>query len=197
MLQHYNWGVLVIFVVAIYVLWKAVFKRLQNNNLTSFLNLLDISAYSIITLMLFLLNQYLWKYPIINPLIIDVPVVEGHYEGKVYIRYVSDSVKVDTSLVDVDIEQTATSCNMVLKSKHGSITKSLVAGFEKTGGVWTLSSVYHNENLNNPNNRNEYYGASRVDIDKDAKGNTLLRGKWFNDVTRKSYGTIEITRTSN
>ena len=56
--------------------------------------------------------------------------------------------------------------------------------------------IYENENYIKPDNRNRFNGAGKAEINLE-NNMTKIMGQFFNDETRKSYGTISIEKNSD
>ncbi|MDI9874298.1 Cap15 family cyclic dinucleotide receptor domain-containing protein [Flectobacillus rivi] len=197
---HYNVAKLVPFIIIelmiISSLPKFIGTQLVKFNFSSelieFLKIL--SPTTIIVGTLYVINNFLWKYPVINPFLIDVPVIEGSYEGLIQIEDLSDLNNSDSSSVTVDIRQTGTSTYITLSSLKGSDSESKVAHFVEENGKWSLIFYYSNKNSKIPGNINRYEGAANWKIQMEKCKKIKIVGRFFTDETRKTYGTVELEK---
>lgn len=199
---HYNLEALVLFIcvelVMISFLLEFIETKLVKFNFNRKVRkiLLEIlSPTAIIIITLSVINNFLWKYPLISPFLIDVPVIEGNYNGLIRIGDLSDLNKSGSSNVTVHIRQTGTSTSIELKSPKGSISVSKVADLKKEdeNGEWTLIFYYFNQNYKT-NGRNRYEGAANWKIQMEKGKKIKIVGRFFTDETRKTYGTVELEK---
>lgn len=186
---HYNVSALIVLIVSL----SFILNWLSTLLSTRFKKFAAPSIASTIGIILFVINQYCWHWSIINPLLIDVPVIEGTYTGTVSIGHVSLSKTEIVPGVKVDIKQTGTSTTMDLYSPGGSHSQSILADLKKANGTWYLYSYYSNENKDKINNRNRFEGASKCEI-KETDSTIDVEGIFFNDETRKTYGSVQFQK---
>jgi hypothetical protein len=191
--NNYNVSVLLILIIALYLLYNVFLVKFINKRKPKsafFIFVLDtLSAPTLVALTLILVNTYFYKYSIINPLLIDVPVVEGKYEGLV-ITGNMDTIPNKEYQVGVEIEQTGSSTLFCLHSGTASVSFSKFVFFSKKGTTNYMEIIYENERIDSPNAPNNYIGYSKFEI----IGDSILKGFFFTDQHRKTYGKVYLKK---
>jgi|GEM_PF-4746540 hypothetical protein len=186
---HYNITVLILLIVLLYPIFNWLLNLIDRQGFKKF------QAPSIVTIIsgvILLINNSLWDIKPFNPILIDVPVISGKYTGRVDIRHL-DTLKNEMPEVEVKIKQTGTSTYFDLYSKGGSHSRGIISDLIKENGIWYLYTIYSNENNKNPENKNIYEGTSKFEISIE-KDSTILKGRFYTDDSRKSYGTIYLKK---
>jgi len=186
---HYKLTTLVLLILGLSFLLTLIFSWLEKH----FKKFALPSIISIIGGVLIFINQVAWKWPIINPLLVDLPIIEGEYKGTVFIGHISSNKTEIIDSVNVYLKQSGTSTTLDLYSPGGSHSESILADLKQVNEIWYLYLYYTNENSKNLHNKNRYDGASKCEIQQN--GNKIkITGKFFNDETRKTYGFVEFNK---
>jgi len=123
-----------------------------------------------------------------------VPKISGKYEGFVNVSHNDTSLK-EKSPVNVEIKQSGTSTYFDLYSKKGSHSKSIITQLIKSNGIWNLYQIYSNENYSNPDNINRYEGTCKLEVLVE-NDSIILKGRFYTDNDRKSFGTVYLKKVS-
>lgn len=190
-LGHYNLTALILLIVILYLGLNWLFSLIKKE---AFKKFQPPSVISSIALVLILINNFLWDCKIINPILIDLPKINGKYEGFVAVSH-NDTTLKEKSPVDVEIRQNGTSTYFDLYSKKGSHSKSVLTQLIKSNENWNLYQIYNNENYFNPDNINRYEGTCKLEvfIENDS---IILKGRFYTDNDRKSFGTVYLKKVS-
>lgn len=128
-------------------------------------------------------ENHLWKY---MGNFIPQPYIGGKWEGKI----ISSYKKTETNL-KVKIEQTWSKIDITLESEY-AYSNTIMAMFliDKSANV-NLVYNFYNEAKNNDLDLNSHYGMGRLIIEEN---NNLMRGEYFTDDKRQTYGTIKLKK---
>jgi hypothetical protein len=190
---HYNITPLIFLIVTLYLGLNWIFNFIESKGFKKFQ---APSIFGIISIILFLINNYCWNSFVINPLLIDCPDISGKYIGTVNIRHLNDSTKKEAPTVYVNVIQTGTTLNFDLYSKKGSHSTNIVTKLIKINNLWYVYTIYKNENIKNPDNRNKYEGVSKFEVHETVNSIDLI-GQFYTDESRKTYGTIHLKKQNN
>jgi len=190
-LGHYNLTILIALIVILYLGLNWLFDLIKEETFKKFQ---PPSVISSIAIILILINNFLWDCKIINPILIDVPKISGKYEGFVNVSHNDTSLK-EKSPVNVEIKQSGTSTYFDLYSKKGSHSKSIITQLIKSNGIWNLYQIYSNENYSNPDNINRYEGTCKLEVLVE-NDSIILKGRFYTDNDRKSFGTVYLKKVS-
>lgn len=200
--KNYKTEYLISFIVILAILCNILYLGFDKY-ITSYPKLKEISNYigflSILGLMLLILkiiDKYLWKC-FITDLIIEIPNLNGRYEGVMISSYLDPITKKPTVLDCVmEISQTASDIHVYTYiGKEGKLTSSSETICEilkrKPNGFYTL--YYNYGNVSNLNVKlNDHKGTAYLDYFYDKKS---LNGNYFNE--RQNSGSISVTLKSN
>ena len=186
---HYNLSSLAITIVLLYFGLNFLFNKIVNAGFKTFQMP---SIFGIIVGILALINTYMWDMKIINPFLINVPIIEGTYDGYVDIRHI-DSLEKEIVPVEVTIRQSGSETCFDLYTEKGSHSHSIFADVIKENGIWYLYQIYSNENKRIPDNPNKYEGTCKFEI-KFGKKSTVLEGRFYTDENRKTFGTVNLKK---
>ena len=186
---HYNLATLVLLILGLSFLLTLILTWLEKH----FKKFALPSIVSIIGGVLLFINQVAWKWPIINPLLVDLPIIEGEYQGTVSIGHIASDKTENVGNVKVVLKQSGTSTSLDLYSPGGSHSESILADLKQVNEIWYLYLYYSNENPKNLHSKNRYDGASKCEIQQDGDKIKII-GKFFNDETRKTFGFVEFNK---
>lgn len=191
-LTHVNFSILVTLIIVLFLFFNALLRSLKKkapkNEVLEFM-VDGLSAPALVCLSLFVLNKSGHRIPYVNPILVDVPVVEGIYVGEVHT--VEDS-GMKKFIVHVEITQSATNVIFDLRSNTGSHSTSKIAHLIERNGNWSLEMIYENEKTTDVTNPNRYTGYCKMEIFKDS-----IAGSFYNDYQRKTSGSIFLKKIGN
>ncbi|WP_407475454.1 Cap15 family cyclic dinucleotide receptor domain-containing protein [Elizabethkingia anophelis] len=155
-----------------------------------------LSILGLMTLVVKLIDRYLWKSSFTN-IIIEIPNLNGRYEGTMTSSYIDSTTNQPTILDCVmEISQTASMIHVhTYIGKNGTQTSSSETICEvlkrKTNNFYTLYYSYGNVS-NLTVELNDHKGTAYLDYFPDVKS---LKGNYFNE--RKNNGIIVVKFKSN
>ena len=192
---HYKIAPLIFLIIILYIGLNKLFDLIKSKMFKKFQ---PPSIIGVIGIILFLINNYCWNWPLINPILIDCPDISGEYIGKVNIRNTNNLSKKELPTVKVEVNQTGTNLNFDLYSEKGSHSTNIVTKLIKINNLWYVYTIYKNENTKNPDNRNKYEGVSKFEIHQKTNPDSIhLVGQFYTDDSRRTYGTIELNKIIN
>ncbi|MCL8536861.1 hypothetical protein M9991_08255 [Chryseobacterium gallinarum] len=193
--KYYKTNNLIAFVPILTIL-LTLFYNLFEDSINSNETLKSISSYisifsvlGLMTLCLKLIDQELWKYKISN-LIIDIPNLNGRYEGEMISSYNNTKLK-----CVMEITQTASTihvCTYIGDFQNTQSSKSITICEElekQKNGFYRL--YYNYENESSLPNKGGHKGTAYLEFFPDIK---TFRGKYFND--RSNTGSIDVNLKS-
>lgn len=199
--KNYKTSTLVSFIVILAIFCNAIYLKLDEF-LIQFARIKEISNYlgflsilGLMTLVIKLIDSYFWKSEITN-LIIEIPDLNGRYEGVMTSSYIDPITKKAMEMKCVmEIIQNASNVHVftyigkkdVLTSSSETICEVLK---KKENGFYTLYYNYrNNSNLNVE--FNDHKGTAYLDFFPDIES---LQGNYFNE--RRNNGSIDVKLVS-
>ncbi|WP_288457342.1 hypothetical protein [uncultured Chryseobacterium sp.] len=194
--KYYKTNNLIAFVPILTVLLTLFYNQFEgfinsNETLKSISSYISIfSVLGLITLCLKLVDEYFWKYKISN-LIINIPDLNGRYEGEMISSYLDENGNEKKLKCVMEITQTASKVHVctyvgdfqnIQSSKSTTICEELE---KQKNGFYRL--YYNYENESSQSNKGSHKGTAYLEFFPDIKA---LKGKYFND--RNNTGTIDV-----
>lgn len=171
----------------------AISKNKDLNSLYSYIGIF--STISILTFLLFLINQYLWKFKLLKWLV-NIPNINGRYEGELVSTYIDTSTNLPTRKKCV-IEVYQTASKIKIHSYYGdinthqqtsqanSISEEII---EQSNGLFEVYYIFSNAANTLETQLNNHIGTCSLKYFPDVK---LLEGEYYNQ--RGLKGTIRVT----
>jgi len=149
---------------------------------------------AIITSLLVLYDQYLWRYPVINKLVY-APNLNGRYIGSIEYEWDGTSEEMECA---VEVIQTASSIQIhtYFKSdKHeNTYSQSLVEDIRFEKGQYSIYFFYFNAGTTINSHLDCHHGANYLRVILDEVGSPKrLTGNYFTNRSTQTRGKIKVT----
>ncbi|AZA92977.1 Uncharacterised protein [Chryseobacterium nakagawai] len=193
--KYYKTNNLIAFVAILTILLTLFYNQFEglinsNDILKSISSYISIfSVLGLITLCLKLIDHEFWKYKISN-LIINIPDLNGRYEGEMISSY--NNIKLKCVMEITQTASTVHVCTYVGDYQNIQSSKSITICEElekQKNGFYRL--YYNYENESSQPNKGGHKGTAYLEFFPDIK---TLKGKYFND--RSNTGAIEVNLKS-
>ena len=158
------------------------------------------TATSVVTVIVIIFRKRIWKWRMLHPWFVDVPVVEGHWLGTVDRREdhgSSSSVRVEVSVV---IDQPTMSTVRYVQTMSNDSAEGHTEAcqlYRGADGFFYLEGIYQitkrEDHRESTGKRLIYYGAMRLQLD-DANRPSGLKGSYWSD--SQTRGTLVLKRAS-
>lgn len=195
--KNYKSTALVSFIVILAIFCNVFYLKLDKC-LSQFPKIKEVSNYigflsilGLMTLVIKLIDSYFWKTILTNP-IIEIPDLNGRYEGIMTSSFIDPSIKEPIVLRCVmEVTQNASNIHVFTYIGKDDVQTSCSETIcevlkKKENGFYTL--YYNYENNSNLNvDLNDHKGTAYLDYFHDIKS---LRGNYFNE--RRNNGTIDV-----
>ncbi len=153
------------------------------------IDILDSVSYAITGGLAFsvLFNCWIWKLPVLHPLLIWTPNLNGKWDCIIETTYEGKKKKINATAT---IKQTFASIYVLMETKESkSTSKNGLLERDKGTGQVILSYVYENIPGVQIRERSQiHFGAVRLEV----KNKNTVEGEYWTD--RKSIGTLALTR---
>lgn len=201
--KYYHTGSLIILILVLSVLYVMLKETLRaairipesmQESLSSLNDYLGwVSPIAFIGIVLFIINQYLWKFPWMKWLV-DLPDLNGRYKGELISSYVGTDGKPVQKDCVIEIRQNASAIHVfsyysdkgstVQSSKAYSISEEIV---KEKNGSFKLYYLYSNEPDSMIEALNKHDGTAKFTYLADKK---QLAGEYYNH--RLNKGTMNV-----
>jgi hypothetical protein len=151
---------------------------------------------TVILIIIFLFNKYLWKYRIFKKWLVLIPNLNGKWKGSIYSNWVNSETKEKIASIEttLSISQSLFHINCAMESsemKSNSITANFI--IDEDNQILKLSYVYMSEPNQNARSRSQiHYGTIIFDILKSENNKIELKGNYWTD--RETTGTINLIK---
>lgn len=143
-------------------------------------------------------KKWLWKWQVLHPWFVDVPIIAGEWEGDVHRKFKESQPSPVHVKVHVRIEQPLMSKVRYIQTMTDQTAEGHTEAceiYKASDGFFYLEGLYQvtkNEDHNETNGtRKIYYGAMRLKLNHAVFPNELSGTYWSDDFTR---GRVTLTR---
>lgn len=148
---------------------------------------------AILFLLFWLLNNCVWKFPLINK-IIGIPNLNGRYEGQLVSSHVEDKQQNGTYPIVIEIRQTLISVCIYVYTER-SCSYSLIANICKNyHDNYELVYVYQNKTsaIQSDSDMRDHHGTAFLEVSDEGLS---LDGSYFNNPRERGrYGKVNVKR---
>lgn len=159
------------------------------------INITPPATTGLVLIILGLYDKYLWKIPFLDYLV-DVPNLNGRYEGKMYYEF--NNVPGAAECV-IEVVQSASKIKICtfIRNNQGEITESSSIAesiVKDDSGFYTVYFFYHNGGTKSSRALDAHEGANLLKVIEAKHGNngkTKLKGHYFTNRLIQTKGIIE------